>query len=305
MGESTYVLHEHRATSLNSAQTPVQLISREPDLHYKEQLNGHGSRLDDFLRLELHQEDSDLEIEQVKEPRVSLHDIHLEDSRENPDTMYTDIYGISETWLSLLSQATRLANKMDAVKACNSCDATILNALQRRAARLEDMICSFAARFAPRSTAPSRAPNNHMHRALNSALVIFFYRRIKDVNAWILQSHVEDVISALEEFDASLTEKAGEGPGTPWPAFMAGCEAVTSAKREILLKWIEKGAATTGFSCYDTAKELLLEVWNRRDEPVDGGSTGSRATRRGGRLGQSSATWIDVSRDKQMWLMAF
>lgn len=120
------------------------------------------------------------------------------------------------------------------------------------------------------------------------------------MNPWILQSHVDDVISALKEFDESLTEKAWEGPGTPWPAFMAGCEAATEEKRDLLLKWIEKGGAVTGFSCYDIAKDLLLEVWRRRDMPADAGSAGTSR-----RVGQSSASWIDVCRERRVWLMAF
>lgn len=40
-----------------------------------------------------------------------------------------------------------------------------------------------------------------MLRALNSALVVFFYRRIRGVHPWILQVHVNDVIEALKAFD--------------------------------------------------------------------------------------------------------
>lgn len=305
LGESTYVLHEysHAAAIVGSSQwaIPASAAAQPPLVHS----SGPGSRLDDFLRLEPHHADSELDIEEVKEPQTSLRDIHLEDSRENPNTMYTEIYGINETWLSLLSQTTRLANRMDGMKAMNTTDPAFSDLLSRRASRLEDMICSFAADFIPRSTGPKWEPNNHMHTALNSALVIFFYRRIKNVNSWILQSHVDDVISALESYDRSIMDKAGKGPGTPWPAFIAAAEASTQNRRERLFAWIEKGEATTGFYCYTSSKELLLETWKRRDEGTTGQTPGLRKSARRSGASQSTASWLDVCREQKQWLMAF
>lgn len=311
LGESTYVLHEHgNATTTGPGSQWVAPVALSiPGQHQVVHASGPGSRLDDFLRLEPHHAgaDSELDIEEVKEPQTSLRDIHLEDSRENPDTMYTEIYGINETWLSLLSQTTRLANRIDGLKATNSTDSALSDLLARRATRLEDMICGFAAEFTPRSTAPKWEPNNHMHTALNSALVIFFYRRIKNVNSWILQSHVDDVISALERFDKSIMEKTGEGPGTPWPAFIAGAEASAQSRRGRLFAWIEKGEATTGFYSYTSSKELLLEIWKRRDEGATGQTPGigtRKSARRSG-TSQANTSWLDVCREQKRWLMAF
>jgi arginine metabolism regulation protein II len=215
--------------------------------------------------------------------------------------MYDDIFGVSETWLSLVSQTTRLANKMDAVKGNEHANDTLFRLLQRRAARLEDMVCSFTARFVPRSTAEKFAANNFMHKALNSGLVIFFYRRIRDVNPWILQSHVDDVISALELFDQALSNKTWEGPGTPWPAFMAGCEAVAPEKRDKLMSWIERAASITGFDCYEKARELLLAVWQMRD----GMSEGRLRAPQRSHPASTSISWVEVCREQKAWLMAF
>ncbi|KAI5360642.1 putative fungal transcription factor [Septoria linicola] len=204
IGESTYVLHDHSGTTITC--TSQFVLDSVPPSNYHT-TNGAGSRLDDFLRLELRQEDNDLDIAQIKEPGASLRDIHLEDSRTSPVTMYDEIFGLSETWSSLVSQTTRLANKMDAVKASGTANDKLSALLQRRAARLEDMICSFAAQFVPRSDTEELAPNNFMHKALNSGLVILFYRRIRQVNSWILQSHVDDVITALTAFDQAISSR--------------------------------------------------------------------------------------------------
>lgn len=309
VGESTYVLHEktvgHVVMPSQKIMPPVPATT---DYHSMVHTTGPGSRLDDFLRVEPHFADSDLDIEELKEPQASLRDIHLQDARENPDTMYTQIYGISETWLSLLSQTTRLANSMDTARAAKSNDAARDDLLRRRAARLEDMVCSFASHFAPNSASFHWMPNHHMHRALNSALVILFYRRIRHVNSWILQSHVDDVIAALESFDQSISEKTWEGPGSPWAAFIAGCEASTPAKRERLLQWIENGERLTGFDPYVSAKNVLLELWQRRDDGQveDTPSAGSRTSTRRGRSSSSTLiSWVDLCREKKIWLMVF
>lgn len=134
IGESTYVLHEYgEGTMPHNLQFVVGTISPQSST----QESGPGSRLDDFLRLELRPEDSDLDLSQSKEPELSLRDIHLEDSRTNSATMYDQIFGVSETWLSLVSQTTRLANKMDSVKANGAANGKISRLLQRRAGELD------------------------------------------------------------------------------------------------------------------------------------------------------------------------
>lgn len=308
LGESTYVLHDYTnvvqsipATLLTQPTTTIERVPQE------QHSNGQNSRLDDFLRVESHQSDSDLEIEVVKEPQASLRDIHLEDSRDNPNTMFNEIYGVSETWLSLLSQTTRLANRMEAMNAHSSGDRRVTDLLWRRAGRLEDMICSFASSFSPRSTAPKVAPNNHMHRALNSALVIFFYSRVRNVNPWVLQGYVDDVISALRSFDDAIIEKSWKGSGCVWPAFIAACVANTPARRDDLFHWIDKGSTLTGFHPYHDAKDLLQNVWNKRDNIQASNSTtsGERLMSTSSRTSQSSSSWVDVCRERKFWLMAF
>ncbi|PPJ58558.1 hypothetical protein CBER1_06666 [Cercospora berteroae] len=300
IGESTYVLHEYgEGTTPQSLQFVVGAVPPQSST----QEGGSGSRLDDFLRLELRPEDSDLDVSQMKEPELSLRDIHLEDSRTNSATMYDQIFGVSETWLSLVSQTTRLANKMDSVKVNGAANDKISRLLQRRAARLEDMICSFAAQFEPICKGEQWAANSAMHNALNSGLVILFYRRIRNVNPWILQSHVDDVIAALDAFDQALSSKTWEGPGTPWPAFLAGCEAETRERRDRLTNWLEKAASMTGFHSYEQARDLLQAVWTRREKsqldldantPAEHDPAGSLMT-----------SWVEICREQKTWLMAF
>ncbi|KAF4990261.1 hypothetical protein FGRMN_8569 [Fusarium graminum] len=162
------------------AGVPVQSIN--PDM-----------TLDNFLHLEPRKLHGQTQKRDIK-------DIHLADASQDQENMYMQIYGVPETWLSLVSQITRLANVMDRLSASKRSDAEALMSLQPRASYLENAVCLFRSRHsdssamsASPSSAPGGTPHMHMVRALASALVIFFYRRIRNVNPLVLQDSVNDV----------------------------------------------------------------------------------------------------------------
>ncbi|KAF4965710.1 hypothetical protein FSARC_6493 [Fusarium sarcochroum] len=245
-----------RASTTN---VPVQSIN--PDM-----------TLDNFLHLEprkLH----------GQKPRRDIKDIHLADASQDQENMYMQIYGVPETWLSLVSQITRLANVMDRLSARKRSDAEALMSLQPRASYLENAVCLFRSRHsesssmsASPSSVPGGTPHMHMVRALASALVIFFYRRIRNVNPLVLQDSVNDVVNSLHAFDDALDRNNLLGPGTAWPAFIAGAEA-RSRQRQDIADWLDKGFRRSGFESYRVSKEVLVEVWRRRDE-VEGTPAG-------------------------------
>lgn len=284
VGESTYVLHDYTVLIEKShARGRVSHGSTTPRQYTR---SGPTSKLDDFLRFETHLGTNDPEGNEARE--TALRDIHLEESQENPHSMYGLIYGISEPWLRLLSQTTRLANHIDAMTTTG--ETNLNESLMQRAARLENLICSFAA---SQTTGNEYAtPNYHLHRALNSALVVFFYRRVRNVNPWILQSHVDAVIDSLEKFNQALTLHDLVGPGTVWPAFVAGCEAMAGAKRHRFIQWIETAESKTALIYYTQAKEVLREVWSRREHngPEDSN--------------HRPLTWVDILRERKVWLVA-
>lgn len=262
-------------------------------------LAGHNARLDDFLRIE-RDEDHEVEMEEPKDKEVGLHDIHLQDPRQYSDTMYLQIYGLPETWLSLLSQTTRLANVKDMLRL----DSNMQKSISKRTARLEDMICTFASNTTslPNELTTTLPPTQYMLRALKSALVIFFYRRIRDLNPLILQSHVDDVINALRHFDLSLGQMNLQGPGTAWPAFVAGCEASLGSRRDTLLKWIEKAFWKTGQNCYRAAREMMQKVWARRDQEA-ASPRSTRTSRTKSKEPPQATTWIELSREEKQWVI--
>ena len=76
----------------------------------------HG-QLDDFLGVDTHEIDSEPDFEEDTGQEVGIRDIHLQDMRHWLETLYLRIYSIPETWLSFVSQTTRLANVIDVMNA--------------------------------------------------------------------------------------------------------------------------------------------------------------------------------------------
>ena len=283
------------------------------------------SHLDDFLRVDAPEGDSGTDSDELKDDEIGIRDIHLEDMRPWSKTMYLQIYGIPETWLSLVSQTTRLANVIDVIDATGTVVSRSLNAsLQRKSSMLETMICSIASKNGSlhrRDPLENTAgiPSAHksvnasesMHRAMNSALVIFFYRRIRNVHPWILQPHVHEVVDGLKEFDHLVAQNAHYTCGTVgtfWPAFMAGCEATTETTRTWLSSWLEKRAQNSPTAGNRSSIQIMCQVWRRRDaamatEHSDEARHEGRS--RSQRKADMKCTWVHVLRDEKYWPMLY
>lgn len=297
VGESTYVLHDYTPSSSFVEALRANFLSHRPGGLEEDEApqSDPSARLDDFLRLETRQLDNDLNIDEPKDQESGLHDIHLQDSRSFPETLYKQIYGIPETWLSLVSQTTRLANVMESFRVARQSGMHVsLDAwetLQRRSVRLENMICSFSLRQTRQEAADelTTTAHGHMLQALNEALVIFFYRRVRKIHPVALEGHVDNVISALNRFSEVLPHDDPAVPGTAWPAFIAGCEAITSVKQESITKWLDNAESVSGFTVFRTAKSIMFKLWSRQAEHL-------RTNR-----GDSIPTWVDVAKQGQVW----
>lgn len=318
IGESTYVLRKYEDSELIAAVGGVHHLQHSSltnrndiDLSHWVHSDKSRSRLDDFLRLEINPSKSDTDLVSEKNDAMGLEDIHLEDAREWSGNLYTQLYGISETWLSLVSRTTRLANVLGSLDTSRSKKTLeVLESLERRKQELENMICSFAAtddgedfvanELTEMDTGEQKAgqlairiPRACMVRALNSALVIYFYRRIKNVNPLILQDHVNHVMRALKDFDKACETHQVPGPGSPWPAFIAGSEAKSSAQREFFAGWFDSAFQCTGFTRLQSAKSCMLEVW-KRHQPS--------AQRRDKSAMEEVQSWVHVCKERNLYI---
>lgn len=321
VGETTYILHDYQSFLAVLKSGGIQSLSRKQcsdedcTLNSSHQSASHNTRLDDFLRIGPRFVEEETGTHGEKDAQAGLEDIHLEDPRASVEDVYHMIYGVPEKWLSLVSQTTRLANLMDAVHFAESnAIPGMSDGLLTRAVRLENAVCAFVDSQRPDEHGLStqgfregartlKKPSEYMFRCLNSALLIFFYRRIRNCNSLILQTYVDDVIRGLADFDESLAKHDITGPGVPWAAFIAGCEAMTQLRRESLGKWLEKSYVKCGFQPYRQARVVMEEVWRRRDEGVipTEGNTGTASRE----VTNMAPTWMNVLRQRDLCLVLF
>ncbi|EWZ81972.1 hypothetical protein FOWG_14386 [Fusarium oxysporum f. sp. lycopersici MN25] len=310
ISESTYVLRDSQGANIPMATEPYAL----PDGKGPAERETGGNNinrsavpcvsLDDFLHLEsYHQETDDSSRESGREMN---HDIHLKLGRGMSESAFMMLYGVSETWLSLVSQTTRLANLIQALNhGSKEKTLTLHEHIERRKESLEHRICSFASTKPTTdlpidldhlSNAPSResqrTTRSHLVRALNFALVIFFYRRVYNVHPHILQGYINNVMHALQEFERCCDREKQGGPGSPWPAFMAGCEAMTKEKRDYFANWFERAFDQTGFTRLVTARKCMYQVWERQDRFVMGGDEMQRHW-----------TWMHISKERNLYVL--
>ncbi|KAF4956244.1 hypothetical protein FSARC_11643 [Fusarium sarcochroum] len=280
VSESTYVLRDFENANVPVIAHPFGQ-SNDGDPVTRRTGDGIADRpampnvnLDDFLHLEPHHVESDSSSRESGSEK--LHDIHLKQGRGISESTFMMLYGVSETWLSLVSQTTQLANWIEASEyGSKEKDLRRHEHVERQKESLEHRICSFAsptpttglsADLDYLSNASSQegrlTARSHLVRALNLALVIFFYRRIHNVHPHILQDYVSNVIHALQEFESRCEREKQGGPGSPWPAFMAGCEAVAKENRDYFV------------NCH---QHILRPRLSQMGLPLDLGTTSSKA----------------------------
>lgn len=302
VGESTYVLPNpgNADQGLNVStkdqtpwkETPGVSSSQIPYTDNRQYC--YNTRLDDFLGLEPFQQEMDVETIYSREGESPLDYIPSEGSPGRSDATLRFLYGVSETWLSLVSQTTRLANYMEGIsQSREKPDTASLESLESHKKHLENLVWTFThstpSQVEDLNDASESTPRAHLVRALNYALIIFFYRRIKEVNPGILQQHVDNIVRALQEFDAACERDGIDGPGSPWPAFLAGCEAMGSSQREYLSGWLQKSFDKTGFTRFRTIISCMHEVWRRQEEALE--------------TGRQDWTWIHVSKEQNLYVM--
>lgn len=252
--------------------------------------------LDDFLRLEGGPSSTSPELGSQRDHGSSLNDIHLEDPREDAKALYRQLYGVSETWLSLVSQTTRLANIMDGLnRKQGGRDAALLDSIQRKKQWLEDMIWKLDATGSSgwtTSTLEGKAEQSrwYMVKALNQGLLIFFYRRIQYLDPRLLQPYVAGVIQALRNSREVCLTYNVEGSGPAWPVFMAGCEAISQLDRDFVTSWMDEAYSRTGFTRFKTCKECMQMVWQRRSE----------SHQKDPCTGDPNWSWTDICRERNL-----
>lgn len=224
--------------------------------------------------------DAEIDITLEKSNNIGQNDIHLEVMGQWKDTLLPDIYGIPESLMTLLSQAIRLANEQELLHRGPAMDVRVIEELKRRASTLEQYILSWEP---PSSSLPSLvndlaikdAQNSQnqaayfMMRALHQALVLFYYRRVPNISALMLQDTVRNCLHFLMRYDNARVESASRDKTILWPGFVAACEALDPDLQHGLLDWLVAAGHRTSLGPFSAAAGTAQCVWKAREETKD------------------------------------
>lgn len=224
----------------------------------------------------------------MKSREEGENDLHLERPGQYPATLYPEIFGIPESWLLLLSQVIRLGNEKDSTEQSNTTHPLGLKDFTNRARAIEKAInqldltsqlingierptttATVGGNFRSQSSIDPDTQQN-MLEAMKDALAIYFYRRIYDIDATILQPKVINIRNCLvrnQHADADIPYGSAE---FLWPAFIAACEAEELDVQSSFAQWFAHYSQRSGLRAFDSALELVERVWQeKRDASIN------------------------------------
>ncbi|KAF7190873.1 Arginine metabolism regulation protein II [Pseudocercospora fuligena] len=211
----------------------------------------------------------------IKSRERGENDICLQEPGIWSPTMYPEIFSIPENWFFLLSQTIRLGNERD-ISAKYPEEAMVSwSEFSCRAQALEKCISAWKppdsrdAYDLAHATESMNAQDlaHAMLSALHHALRIYFYRRVYDVDAIILQHQVTSVRRCLEPTVTVPNVRLKHSAGFFWPAFLAGCEAIDHSD-QIFSQWFDDFDKLNNPTA-QTVTEIMRSVWNERQESGD------------------------------------
>ncbi|CDH11216.1 related to Arginine metabolism regulation protein II [Zygosaccharomyces bailii ISA1307] len=115
-------------------------------------------------------------------------------------------------------------------------------------------------------------------------LIIYFFTMARSLNHSFLQSHVEKVLVHLKALDNLIASKKVKIVPLIWQGFIAGCASTEVHVQEEFRKWASSLAAS-GMGSYWGARQVMFEVWRRKQN------------------GEKGDSWYAVYRDWEMNLM--
>jgi arginine metabolism regulation protein II len=188
----------------------------------------------------------------------------------NSPSLLMEIYGIPLSLFSLISRATSLANTLNPEV---SIEADRLGDPERakQIKKFENEICTWniedatiaEAGFMEQTIGVSPAHSGrtqHLILALHNALMLYFYRRIYNVNPWLLQSFVDKVLVHLQKVEQEKIELNILNTSIVWPGFLAAVEACGEDSRRMSLAWLRSNWQKSGWRSFESAANIAEEL---------------------------------------------
>lgn len=193
----------------------------------------------------------------VKSQDQGENDLHLQYPGVWPSTLYPEIFGVPEHYVFLLSMIVRLGRERDVEAGDGNNVGLGLKSFSNRAKAIEK--CIKQQRCLPYGPNPAL---EHLIEAIHHAVLIFFYRRIYDLDASMLQQQVTSVRDCLLRYESVNTEQASVR--LIWPAFVAACEADEPELQTFFAQTFDKFSRQTGLRIFDAKLAEIEQIWQSR-----------------------------------------
>ncbi|KAK9849592.1 fungal-specific transcription factor domain-containing protein [Penicillium brevicompactum] len=222
---------------------------------------------------------SDLDATLEKSSHVGIGDIHLEILGVWKESLFPEIYGLPESLIGLLSQTVRLANEQELLHRDTTVDVDLVLNLNKRTKTLEHQVLSWKPDSKPPRSRLDPIMRNSPHLetieerylslAVHHALILFYYRRMHNMNALILQDTVRKVLGFIRQAEESCGPSDNVRVMLLWPAFIAGCEALESELQTGLMDWISSTGSRFSIPAFTAAANVVERVWKARKDGMD------------------------------------
>ncbi|KAL4785926.1 fungal-specific transcription factor domain-containing protein [Aspergillus varians] len=191
-----------------------------------------------------------------------------------PKSTFEQIFSIPDSLFKLILETTPLARAVENLRHRRRKN-TNYDALAEKINEHENRICEWDYYY-KETTYPGdpigtpslkeRFPH-HLTQAIYTALIIYFYRSVRDVNVITLQPYVQQTIYHLREYDKHKEKHKDRSSDICWPAFIAGCEATAPQSRQQISEWLEKSTRSNGVLMFRVALKAIQKVWTARTFP--------------------------------------
>lgn len=213
-------------------------------------------------------------------------DDFLEAAGPNVRPLFPRIYGIPESLIVLMSHITYLCCEVRQTKAHPHPSPEYADDFNKRCKIVEGLLCDWKAEGEesipttdPPTTTSSTSSSSeetpsamdgattnadHAAQAFHAALVIFFYREVKDIHRFLLQHLVRKIKAHLLALEGEKVAQNIASASTIWPGFIAAVEALDHADFADVSAWMRSCADRYGLRSFDRAADVAADIWGAR-----------------------------------------
>lgn len=195
------------------------------------------------------------EMAKVKGQCDGENDLHLERPGVWSATLYPEIFGIPEQWLLMLSLVIRLGKEKDAAQNDRTGRAPGLGEFLSMAKGLENFINNL--------TWPDEVEDglDSLLGAWQQSLAIYFYRKIYDVDASLLQEKVVKARDCITRYEPMDLRQVCASARLIWPAFIAASEAEGFELQQSFADWFRSSSRVSGLQIFEDTLRTIERSW--------------------------------------------